>query len=170
MIYEGILSGFNGSHNEEHYFVLQQLFGNGSNRHEIVYRRFDDNIVVRTPEKPTVAKLSKVDPDIELGSQCIVDIIGNPLDNQGKPITDASCIRKWIELHGKNRYGFDVIELSHEIIAPMKVTPTNGSPFYVHRVKIMALVKVTDVPRFMTAYEHGIGGSRCYGCGMVMLR
>ena len=170
MFYESVVEGFdsrNGSTNDEHRFIVKKLFGAATEK--VLYRRVDHTIFVRTDTKPTLHGSETVDPVFTLGQQLMVNMLVNPTDDDNNPIVNHPDIHRWLSGHGR-RYGFNVITFGYEVMSPFKIIKPDARSYTLHRVKLDAVITISDASAFAHAYAHGIGGKRCYGFGLMVVR
>lgn len=168
-MYEVQLSGFNSRARveDEHRYILSKLYGDATQTNKrIVYKKYGSLLVIRTVHKPTTdIRFNEVEYNFQVGSTIMISFIGNPRYPSGKPIVDHSELVKWLELHGINRYGFNIINCGVKVDSPFKM-----ESYVLHRATFVAIVEITDPDKFIDGFVNGIGKEACHGFGMITLQ
>lgn len=164
---------FKGSRN----FLFRTLV---SDERPIVLVRTNINLKKQTQDDSVVFKESALP---ETGDSFMFVLTANPAVNLinektgkklRKAILDECELQAWLGNKSKLN-GFQYDPTSLEIIqeSPLRVTKKRrGQPeqsFNIHRVTFQGKLRVTQPELFEKAMLEGIGRSKAYGCGMLML-
>lgn len=154
---------------------IQMFFNKNREEAGVLYRVYGNHVYVSSKCDPVIdeangmrIQYSKEMPKHMKGDKCRFSIFTQPyIKHKGKriPIIHENERLDWIYRQGE-KHGFKILSAGERGFGSVR---SDRKGFNIKGYYYMGILEITDEERFYSAIEKGLGASKAYGLGMLMV-
>ena len=159
---------------------IQKFFNSSRSDAKVLFRRNRDTVYLtacREPDRTEIEGMKVVSvtdtPDFSEGQICHFNILTQAYRKHGSeryPLVQEEDQMEWLYRQAE-KGGFEILSVinnGNEVIKS-NIKSVGDKPFYIKAFHYMGMLRVTDKAKFGDIIENGIGASKAYGLGMLLV-